>query len=122
MGQRLNSGRILIVEDEHLIITALEQAFGESGFHADAAANCTEAILLVASEVNEYRVAIVDVGLSEGGGDALCDALRRMRPNLPTMRSRISVSRSPWPSFIAWPVSSCRCCGVALWRSVSPMA
>lgn len=69
--------RILLVEDETAIAGTVEFALRADGFEARHALTGQEALALARQE--EFDLAILDVGLPDIGGFALCRELRRQR-------------------------------------------
>lgn len=70
-------GRILLVEDESAIARTIEFALREEGFEVSHALTGGDALRLAAGAVHD--LAILDVGLPDIGGFALCRELRRGR-------------------------------------------
>jgi two-component system catabolic regulation response regulator CreB len=70
-------GRILLVEDESAIARTIEFALREDGFDVEHALTGGDALRLAAGSVHD--LAILDVGLPDIGGFALCRELRRGR-------------------------------------------
>jgi DNA-binding response OmpR family regulator len=66
--------RLLIVEDEEGLVSALRVGLQREGYAVDAALTEAEATDRLA--VNEYDVALIDVDLPDGDG---CDLARRLR-------------------------------------------
>ena len=66
--------RVLIVEDEEGLVSALRVGLQREGYAVDAALTEAEATDRLA--VNEYDVALIDVDLPDGDG---CDLARRLR-------------------------------------------
>jgi DNA-binding response OmpR family regulator len=66
--------RVLIVEDEEGLVSALRVGLQREGYAVDAALTQAEATHRLA--VNEYDVALIDVDLPDGDG---CDLARRLR-------------------------------------------
>src|SRR5687768_1629629 len=69
--------RILLVEDEGAIAQTVEFALRADGFETAHALTGREALQLAAS--GSFDLAILDVGLPDIGGFALCRELRRGR-------------------------------------------
>lgn len=76
-------GRILLVEDESAIAKTVEFALREDGFEVDHALTGGDALRLAATAAPD--LAILDVGLPDMGGFALCRELRRRAPALPVI-------------------------------------
>jgi two-component system catabolic regulation response regulator CreB len=70
-------GRILLVEDESAIARTIEFALREDGFEVDHALTGGDALRV--SATTRHDLAILDVGLPDIGGFALCRELRRGR-------------------------------------------
>ncbi|AXK72355.1 two-component system response regulator CreB [Lysobacter sp. TY2-98] len=76
-------GRILLVEDESAIARTVEFALREEGFEVEHALTGGDALQLAAAGMHD--LAILDVGLPDIGGFALCRELRRHAPALPVI-------------------------------------
>ncbi|MGV9797602.1 response regulator transcription factor [Mycobacterium sp. NPDC003449] len=66
--------RVLIVEDEEGLVSALRIGLQREGYAVDAALSCAEAQERLA--VNEYDIALVDVTLPDGNGLRLAARIR----------------------------------------------
>ena len=75
--------KVLLVEDEVLVAALAADALEELGFQIVEAATTKAALELARAGVGTFAVAIIDVGLPDGRGDALAIELRRMRGDLP---------------------------------------
>lgn len=76
-------GRILLVEDEVAIARTVEFALREDGFEVAHALTGGDALRLATSAAPD--LAILDVGLPDIGGFALCRELRRRTAELPVI-------------------------------------
>lgn len=72
--------RVLVVDDEPALAELLRRTLVVAGFTARVARTCAAA-RTVADELDP-EVAVLDVGLPDGSGFALCHELRRDRPGL----------------------------------------
>ena len=81
------STRILLVEDDPLIIEALTELLVESGYHVDTADTQQRAIELAApaTGLHPYRLVLLDVTLRQGNGFAVCAAIKENTPDVPVI-------------------------------------
>jgi DNA-binding NtrC family response regulator len=71
---------VLVVEDEEIIRTALEEFLGDEGYRVTAVG--TIAAALQAARERDFHVAICDVQLPDGDGVALLRRLMQLNPNV----------------------------------------
>jgi DNA-binding response OmpR family regulator len=57
---------ILIVEDDHLIQSVVEETLTEGGFEIDIASSAAQAIELLDKAAGKYRVLVTDINLGRG--------------------------------------------------------
>ena len=81
------STRILLVEDDPLIIEALTELLVESGYHVDTADTQQRAIELAApaTGLHPYQLVLLDVTLRQGNGFAVCAAIKENTPDVPVI-------------------------------------
>lgn len=79
--------RILLVEDDPLIVDALTELLTSSGYSVDTADTQTRAIELAtgAGSAGTYQLVLLDVTLSEGNGFAVCAAVKETSPSTPVI-------------------------------------
>jgi DNA-binding response OmpR family regulator len=70
--------RVLIVEDEAGVRQVLERGLAKSGFDTNGVAGAAHALA-----VDDYEIALVDLGLPDGDGVDLCRTLKARRPERP---------------------------------------
>lgn len=75
--------KALLVEDEALVAALAADALEELGFQIVEAATARSALELATAGVGTFTLAIIDVGLPDGRGDALAIELRQLRADLP---------------------------------------
>lgn len=75
--------KALLVEDEVLVAALAVDALEELGYQIVEAATAKAALELARAGIDTFAVAIVDVGLPDGRGDALALELRQLRADLP---------------------------------------
>ena len=75
--------RLLFVEDEVLIQIAAGEDLREQGFDVVVAGTAKAAIEAVQSGIDGFAAAIIDIGLPDGGGDALAADFRSISKRLP---------------------------------------
>jgi CheY-like chemotaxis protein len=76
-------GRILVVEDEFLVLLLIEEILTRWGFAVDAAGSYKAAAEKSAGGIDDLMGAIVDLGLPDRPGDELVAELRACYRNLP---------------------------------------
>ena len=81
--------RILLVEDDPAIVSALTELLEGEGYAVDTAATQTAALARAlpsgAASARPYALVLLDVSLAEGNGLAVCGALKQAVPELPVM-------------------------------------
>ncbi len=75
--------RLLLVEDDVSLSAVVERGLREDGYAVDTAATVLDARFHL--DVNEYDLAILDLGLPDGNGVDLCREIRRRGPHLPVL-------------------------------------
>jgi len=75
--------KALLVEDEVLVAALAVDALEELGYQIVQAATARAALEHARGEIESFALAIIDVGLPDGRGDALALQLRAMRADLP---------------------------------------
>ena len=83
--------RLLLVEDDELMVESLKRLLDRSGFAVDAVNSVKDAIIMGRQE--DYRAAVLDMGLSDGSG---LDALRQWRQDNIAMPVLILTARGAW--------------------------
>ncbi len=83
--------RLLLVEDDRLLAEGLSSQLEKAGFSVDVTGMAKEAITL--GEQEDYRVAVLDLGLPDGNG---LDVLRRWRGNNALFPVLILTARGDW--------------------------
>lgn len=74
------ASRILIVDDEQLVVCALAHMLRKAGYCADVARNGREALVKVSAE--HYDLIICDVAMPVMGGEAFYRQLSSSRPSV----------------------------------------
>ena len=81
--------RILLVEDDLAIVSALTELLEGEGYAVDTAATQTAALARAlpssGDSARSYALVLLDVSLAEGNGLAVCGALKQAVPELPVM-------------------------------------
>ena len=89
---------LLVVEDESLILLALEQALTEAGFEVLGANSGDQALVLIASNAERINGLITDIGIRPGpDGWDLGQRLREQMSQLPVVYTSGDAA-SEWPS------------------------
>jgi CheY-like chemotaxis protein len=89
---------IMVVEDDPLIQTIVEEALAEGGFHPEVGSSGEEALTLLQNEESKYLALITDVNLS--GALTGWDVARRARelnPHIPVVYMT-GAAADDWPS------------------------
>lgn len=74
---------VLIVEDDPDISMALQDLLEFEGFRVDCAPTCHQAFSCV--ERGDYNAVLLDLGLPDGDGSSILEALRITNPSLPVI-------------------------------------
>lgn len=79
--------RILLVEDDPLIVGSLRELLEGEGYSVDTAAEQDAAIDMVlgARSGPAYRLVLLDIALARGNGFAVCGAIKQELPALPVI-------------------------------------
>ena len=75
--------RILLVEDDKAIVAALGDLLRDEGYDVTCAS--TQDSALAALEADRFDLALLDVGLPQGNGFAVCAAARSSAPDMPVI-------------------------------------
>lgn len=75
--------RVLVVEDDAAIVSALNDLLASEGYETTSAARQDDAVELLARE--RFDVALLDVTLAQGTGFAVCAAAREAAPEMPVI-------------------------------------
>lgn len=75
--------KALLVEDEVLVAALAVDALEELGYQIVEAATAKAALEVARAGIGSFALAIIDVGLPDGRGDALALELRGLRADLP---------------------------------------
>ena len=99
--------RVLVVDDEKLIVKGIRFSLEQDGFEVDCAYDGEEAIEL--AKKTEYDIVLLDVMLPKHDGFEVCQAIREFSdmPVIPTAGSPFALPRCRWGSA---PLSCKRCC------------
>lgn len=80
------ANRILLAEDDPLIVDALTELLIGAGYAVDTAGTQERAIELATSpDGNAYQLALLDVTLKHGNGFAVCAAIKEATPEVPVI-------------------------------------
>lgn len=83
--------RLLLIEDDRLLAEGLASQLEKAGFSVDGTQTAREAAIL--GEQEDYRVAVLDLGLPDGNG---LDVLRKWRANGVSFPVLILTARGDW--------------------------
>ena len=87
--------RILVAEDEELILRVFEAILGKAGFEVLSAENGNRAMSLFDAEPESIDLVITDLSLPGLTGEALAAHIRKARPNLPIIFSTGNITDAP---------------------------
>lgn len=77
--------RILLVEDDPIIIESLAELLASEGYAVDVTATEKGAVAKAASQAEPPSLVLLDVTLAQGNGFAACHAIKKVRPELPVI-------------------------------------
>ena len=77
--------RILLAEDDPLIVAGLTELLSQEGFSVDASPTQAGAVALAQAPHADYALALVDLTLAEGNGFAVCNAVKHATPSVPVI-------------------------------------
>lgn len=83
--------RLLLVEDDQLLAEGLAGQLEKAGFSVDITRTAKEAVIL--GEQEDYKAAVLDLGLPDGNG---LDVLRKWRASKATFPVLILTARGDW--------------------------
>lgn len=83
------ASRILLVEDDPLIVQTLSELLCGEGYQVDSVDNQDEAVTRAVSAgragMAPYGLVLLDVTLASGNGFAVCSAIKQVLPDLPVI-------------------------------------
>lgn len=77
--------RILLAEDDQLIVEGLSELLANEGFVVDSSPTQAGAVELACRPGAGYALALVDLTLAEGNGFAVCNAIKTATPDVPVI-------------------------------------
>ena len=77
--------RILLAEDDQLIVEGLSELLANEGFVVDSSPTQAGAVELACRPGAGYALALVDLTLAEGNGFAVCNAIKSAAPDVPVI-------------------------------------
>lgn len=77
--------RILLAEDDQLIVEGLSELLANEGFVVDSSPTQAGAVELACRPGASYALALVDLTLAEGNGFAVCNAIKTAAPDVPVI-------------------------------------
>lgn len=80
-----NGPHILVVEDEALVRMVMVQALSALGCSSAEASSAADATEIFRGRTNDFKAAVIDLGLPDTTGDALARELRASAPRLPIL-------------------------------------
>src|SRR6185369_4352608 len=77
---------ILVIEDEDLIQSVVEEALADGGFATDVVASGEEALTLFSGRLKDYKALVTDIGLKGGlNGWEVAAKVRETNPGFPVV-------------------------------------
>ena len=77
--------KILLAEDDPLIVEGLSELLANEGYVVDSSPTQKGAVELACGPGADYALALVDLTLAEGNGFAVCNAVKRVTPDVPVI-------------------------------------
>lgn len=77
--------RILLAEDDPLIVETLSELLASEGYQVDSSPTQAGAVSLASAPSADYALALVDLTLAEGNGFAVCNAIKHATPRVPVI-------------------------------------
>lgn len=77
--------RVLLVDDEAVLLGITAQALQQLGYHPVAFSSAREAIKVFTNDPNAFDIAVVDQTMFEMKGDHLISEIRQIRSDIPTV-------------------------------------
>lgn len=77
--------RILLAEDDQLIVEGLSELLANEGFVVDSSPTQAGAVELACRPGAGHALALVDLTLAEGNGFAVCNAIKTAAPDVPVI-------------------------------------
>jgi len=77
--------RILLVDDEPVVLVLMQRALTEAGYDVLPASNGMEALELAAAACPHVDAVVTDLQMPQMGGEALAAAVRQADPTLPIL-------------------------------------
>lgn len=81
----MNQLRILLAEDDPLIVEGLSELLANEGFVVDSSPTQAGAVELACRPHADYALALVDLTLAQGNGFAVCNAVKSATPSVPVI-------------------------------------
>jgi CheY-like chemotaxis protein len=89
---------ILVVEDDHLVQTMVEESLADGGFEPAIAASGEEAVTLLMGRLTKYRALVTDINLRGSmDGWEVAKRAREIDPEFPVVYMT-GASEDQWPS------------------------
>lgn len=87
--------RILVAEDEELILAVFQAILKKSGFDVVSASNGIQAVSLFDATPNDFDLVITDLSLPGLSGEALAAHIRKTRPELKIIFATGNITQAP---------------------------
>ena len=81
----MHQPRILLAEDDQLIVEGLSELLANEGFVVDSSPTQEGAVALARRPRAGYALALVDLTLAQGNGFAVCNAIKSATPGVPVI-------------------------------------
>src|SRR5437762_3055480 len=79
----MNTGKVLIIEDEIKVVDFIRQGLVEGGYEAEAALDGQTGLRMATSQ--NYDLIILDINLPLLNGFSLCSRIRTVNPHVPVL-------------------------------------
>jgi len=93
--QSNHTARILVAEDEELILAVFQAILKKAGFHVTSASNGIQAAALFDAAPNDFDLLITDLSLPGIAGEGLAAHVRKTRPNMRIIFSTGNITQAP---------------------------
>ena len=114
VAERNGSGRVLVADDDGIVLSVTEKVLTRAGFQVVAVASGAEALQRVREDPDGYSAALLDLNMPDMSGEATFEKLREIRGDLPVVffsghsEQDIAdlVDRQPRTAFVSKPFRS----------------
>jgi CheY-like chemotaxis protein len=83
----MNSGRLLLVDDDAALLDLLKRYLERLGYEVDACLSPEQALALLTAGPDRYKLVLTDLTLDGMNGEEMIDRMRECNPKLPAIIS-----------------------------------